>query len=332
MDIDIVYLWCDDADAKWREKRLQTAARYGIATTGEVNGDCRYRSNDDLRYSLRSLELYAPWIRKVFLVIDDDATPPDWLKLNHSKLRIVRHSEILSQDCLPCFCSDNIEHSIANIEGLAEHFLLANDDCLFARKVSPGFFFGKAGYPIIRLCGKFHPPEAHYKDNYTFNLQRTMNLFASHHLSIQSAARKAMNRLPHHNIDAYCKSDVLAIRQEYDKEIVSQLRYPFRQETNVQRVIYNYEALQRKHGHLRLSSFNTSPFGSTLRKLIPAWADSLFFVNSLWQASPAMIKRFNPGLICYNDTDTTTDESRVWLRNQYARMYPNSSSYEVSSC
>jgi hypothetical protein len=33
-----------------------------------ISGSNRYRDNDELRYSLRSLEKYAPWIRRVFIV------------------------------------------------------------------------------------------------------------------------------------------------------------------------------------------------------------------------------------------------------------------------
>ena len=33
-----------------------------------ISGMNRYRDNDELRYSLRSLEKYAPWIRRIFIV------------------------------------------------------------------------------------------------------------------------------------------------------------------------------------------------------------------------------------------------------------------------
>lgn len=328
MDVDIVYTWCDDADEKWRSKRVATAARYGIDVRGETNGVCRYRSNDDLRFALRSVEQHAQWIRKVFLVVDDDASLPAWLNPRNPKLRIIRHSEIMPVAALPCFCSDNIEHSIVNIPDLAERFLLANDDTLFYRGISRDFFFDENGYPIFRLAGKFVPPCQGCKDNYTLNLQRTMDLFRACHEKICFAARQAMCRLPHHNIDAYCKSDLFAIRAEYAEEIDRQLRFPFRRADNVQRIIYTYESLQRGHGHLRMSSFNTSPYGGLLRRILPAWADSLFFVNDLWKLSPLMLKRFNPALICYNDTAQVTDEMRAWLKNQYAQLYPKPSSFE----
>ena len=331
MDIDIVYTWCDNADEKWRAKREAAAAKYDLDFGSEAHGACRYRSNDDLRHSLRSLEMYAPWVRRIFLVVDDVATLPEWLDTKHPKLRVVRHSEILKSEHRPSFCSGSIEHSLMNIPDLAEHFLLANDDVLFNRPTLPSFFFAKDGCPIIRMAGKFVPSAPDSKQTYMLNLQRAMDVFRSRHDRICRAARLAMRRVPHHNIDAYCKSDMLETRELYRAEIEEQLGYPFRRDKNIQRLIYALEALQRGHGHLRISSFNTSPYGGILRRMLPAWADSIMFVNDLWRLSPQMLERFQPKLICYNDTAVTTDAAREWLKGQYARLYPTPSAFEAGA-
>ena len=49
----------------------------------------RFADNDELRYSLRSLERFAPWIRNVFLVTNGQI--PRWLNVEHPRLRIVQH-------------------------------------------------------------------------------------------------------------------------------------------------------------------------------------------------------------------------------------------------
>jgi len=55
----------------------------------------RYRDNDELKYSLRSLVKNAPWIRHVYLVTDNQV--PSWLniKSNHITVIIVHHPIIL---------------------------------------------------------------------------------------------------------------------------------------------------------------------------------------------------------------------------------------------
>ena len=64
-DIDLVYLWVDGSDPKWQAKRN---AFIGETVEGSsTNCKGRYANNDELKYSLRSVEMYAPWIRKIFI-------------------------------------------------------------------------------------------------------------------------------------------------------------------------------------------------------------------------------------------------------------------------
>lgn len=65
----------------------------------EVNGEKRFFDNEELRYSLRSLEQYAPWINHVYIVTDRQT--PKWLNLNYDKVSIVDHSEILPPALYP---------------------------------------------------------------------------------------------------------------------------------------------------------------------------------------------------------------------------------------
>ena len=68
--IDAVYTWVDDSDPVWRERRRRAldalgaeAARLHPSATSAV----RYRDRGELRYSLRSLERMAPFVRKIYL-------------------------------------------------------------------------------------------------------------------------------------------------------------------------------------------------------------------------------------------------------------------------
>ena len=47
----------------------------------------RWQDNHELRFSLRSVEQFAPWIHHIFLVTDGQS--PSWLKPNHPKLTLV---------------------------------------------------------------------------------------------------------------------------------------------------------------------------------------------------------------------------------------------------
>lgn len=141
--VDAVYTWVDDTDPVWRARLDETREQFGMVPLHAQSANpSRYRNRDELRYSLRSLSLYAPFIRNIFIVTAGQ-TPP-WLA-EHPKVRIVDHSEILAPDCLPTFNSHSIESSLHHIEGLAEHYLYLNDDFLIGREVTANTFFAPNG-------------------------------------------------------------------------------------------------------------------------------------------------------------------------------------------
>ena len=67
----------------------------------------RYISNDEMKYSLRSLEKFCQDLGTVFIVTSSRL--PKWLNTEHPKIQIVRHEEIISDEFLPTFNSSVIE-------------------------------------------------------------------------------------------------------------------------------------------------------------------------------------------------------------------------------
>lgn len=330
-DIDIVYTWCSDADEVWRNKKTAAARDCGLADDFAGNAGCRFADNDDLKYSLRSLELYAPWVRKVFLVIDDDISPPVWIKTDHPKLRIVRLGEIMPPDCLPCFCSDTIEHHLARIPGLAERYVYSNDDCMFYRPVGPEFFFARDGYPLFRFGGLRNPsPEARQANsNYLCNLEAAERLIREACPKPNRDLACALSRYPHHCIDAYVTQDVLDCRARLDDVLALTFRFPFRSPDKIQRVIYAYDAIARGHGHFRLARFRVQERRAWWKRLLrPGYADSLQFFGDGWRSGPEMLRKWHPGVFCFNDTEATSPDDRSWLRNTFETLFAGSSSFE----
>jgi glycosyltransferase involved in cell wall biosynthesis len=138
--IDAVYTWVDGSDTAWLERKNQVLAELGLETVDAAASAARFRSRDELRYSLRSIDMYAPWIRNIYIVTDRQV--PSWLDQNHNRVRVVDHSEIFGdRGALPTFNSHAIESRLHHIEGLSEHFLYFNDDFFMGRAVSPSLFF-----------------------------------------------------------------------------------------------------------------------------------------------------------------------------------------------
>ena len=153
--VDVVYTWVDGSDPTWLAKKASASATSHTLppTSAAVT---RFVSRGELKYSLRSLEMYAPWIRRVWLVTDGQV--PFWLDTTHPKVRMVDHTEIIPAQYLPTFNSHVIEAHLHRIPDLAEHFLYFNDDVLLARPTSAEYFFAGNGNPHLFVTRSQIPP------------------------------------------------------------------------------------------------------------------------------------------------------------------------------
>ena len=143
--VDVVYTWVDGSDYAHAAKR---AGYLGVQADAHVTGlvPARFRDNDELRYSLRSLEDCAPWVDSVILVTDSQV--PSWIAKDHPKLRLVDHREFIPEKYLPTFNSHVIEAFLHRIPGLSEHYIYMNDDVFLARPARKSDFFTPGGLPL----------------------------------------------------------------------------------------------------------------------------------------------------------------------------------------
>ncbi len=175
-DIDVVYTWVDDADPAWRETRDRAlAAESGEVYHPSATDDARFRSQDELRYSLRSLAMYAPWVRHVYLVTNGQV--PSWLRRDHPGLTVVPHSAIFDDPAdLPTFNSNAIISQLHHIAGLSEHYLFLNDDVFLGDRVEPSDFFTPNGFARVfpsnarRAFGRATPDDETHQ-NLTRNIR-----------------------------------------------------------------------------------------------------------------------------------------------------------------
>lgn len=145
--IDAVYTWVDGSDPKFQEQLRQYRDAAGGA--GHDAGAARFHDNDELRFSLRSLERNAPWIRKVYLVTNGQA--PAWIDRSHPRLALIRHEDLFpDRRVLPVFNSMAIEWQLFRIPGLSRQFLYFHDDFFLGRRVTPADFqTPKNGYRVF---------------------------------------------------------------------------------------------------------------------------------------------------------------------------------------
>ena len=308
--IDLVYLWVDGNDPEWQAKRNAFFGRKVENSSSNFNG--RYVNNDELKFSLRSVERYAPWIRKVFIVTDNQK--PKWLDISNPKIQIIDQNDILPDKSLPCFNSNVLEHFLYKVPNLSEHFLLSNDDMFFNKTVLPTTFFAKDGFPIIRLNRKpfrrfrwflreqiFKKPHKLYSKA-LFNAAKLVK----HKFGV------FYNGLPHHNLDSYLKSDCLRVAEHiFKNEIDLTKMNHFRSANDIQRIVYSYVALAEKRGHLQYVSSKES-----------------LHVHIQKNRHYEKLKKFNPTFFCMNDTEYADDNDRMKLKMWLSTRFPEKSKFE----
>lgn len=152
--VDFVIPWVDGNDKKWQEKRKKYEET--VASEND-NSESRFRDYGTLKYVFRSIEKFAPWVNKIYLVTDNQI--PNWLNDKNPKVTVVDHTQIISKEYLPVFNSNIIDWNIDNIPGLSENFVYFNDDTLINNYVKKEDFF-KDGLPRdSRLYTELIPTE-----------------------------------------------------------------------------------------------------------------------------------------------------------------------------
>ncbi|MEV2241150.1 stealth family protein [Micromonospora sp. NPDC049891] len=216
--IDAVYTWVDGSDPEWLERKRAALGSPGGELHAIAANSSRYQNRDELRYSMRSLHSFAPWLRKIFLVTDGQL--PSWLDPSHPMITVVSHAELFADlGGLSSFNSHAIESRLHRIEGLAEHFLYLNDDVFLGRPLLPTHFFHANGIAKFFLSpAQFGLGEAKPTDppvnaagkNNRRHIQRQFGVTITQKLKHTPFA---LRRSIMHQIEAVLQADVTATAQ-----------------------------------------------------------------------------------------------------------------------
>jgi hypothetical protein len=288
-EVDAIYMWVDGNDPKIREKRLKYLGMEQEKLNVQSAAKGRFYDNDELKYSLRSLEKYAPWVRKIYLITDDQV--PEWFKDN-PKIKIVDHKDIIDEKYLPTFNSEVIDFNIHKIKGLADRFILINDDMFFGRKVYKSFFFTKEGVPIkylrcIRRKWLSRPSSGMFYDIY----KKCQRLVEEKFGEIQTTRFD-------HAITAYQKDSFPKTKELFKQEVQRTLTSRFRKEYDVARFLVDFYEI----AVLGAKITNVYKRRKFYNIVVDLREDTLYKLS--------LIEKRRPYMFCLNDTEKTTDNDR----------------------
>ena len=134
---------------------------------------------------------------------------------------------------------------------------------------------------------------------------------------------KSCPHFPHHNIDAYRKSDVEKCYLEYKDGFDKTEKQKFREKECIQRSIFSYYAIANNLGSFKIVDTISERF---IAYLTCKRIDSLLI--ELRESKLKLIKKYRPCLFCLNDSLKTTDEDRLAMRKFLNEKFPKASGFE----
>jgi hypothetical protein len=148
--VDVVYTWVDGRDASFQAAlRRHASTELGEADLASASLN-RYRDHGELRFSLRSLLSFAPWVRRIHILTNGQV--PSWLNSLHPRIHLVTHEQVFPEsEALPTFNSNAIEMCLHRIPCLSRRFIYFNDDVFLGRPVRESDFFLPGGGQIVFL-------------------------------------------------------------------------------------------------------------------------------------------------------------------------------------
>lgn len=320
--IDLVYLWVDGNDKKWRATKNHWQEIESGESQLDAEGTCeaRWRNNDEFKYALRSAAKFAPWVNHIYIVTCM-GQKPKWLNTRHPKISVIDHTQIMPADALPNFNATAIENCIVNIPGLSEYFIYSNDDNFFGRPLTPNFFFDNNDRPIVRY--------SHYNRKPTYSCYHAMLCHADS--LCKSLFGKSFPKYnPNHNIEPYRKSTIqkLLTHPLINLYYQSTIRNKFRNEFDLHRwfftlydIVTNNAVLFRTHAPKKSSRriYNLIHHLNGDFKTAAAYT-----IN----AKKSNFIKYRPALFCINDTENNTDQDRADNLQFLQSMFPEKCEYE----
>ncbi|HWU45827.1 MAG TPA: stealth family protein [Humibacter sp.] len=311
-DIDMVFSWVDGSSAEYQRERARRMQAYVV---GEGDDSAaRYRQINELKYALRSVHMFAPWIRRIFIATDSPR--PEWLA-EHPKVTLMRSEEFFSDSSvLPTHNSHAVESQLHHIPGLAEHFLYSNDDMFFGRPLRPNLFFSPGGVTkfveaATRIgLGENDPRRSGFENAARVNRRLLRERFG-----------KVITRHLEHCAAPLTRTVMAELEREFPDDLRATAASRFRAATDVSvtNSLYHYYALMTG-------------------RAVEQTQARVTYVETTLRSAPAKMNRLlarrNRDMFCLNDGSKPeiSDEERTGAVTEFLeRYFPIPAPWEVTS-
>ncbi|MBP8918162.1 MAG: stealth family protein [Micropruina sp.] len=307
--VDIVYTWVDGDDPTWKSRKQEFLGNglSPISHSSDSAISARFESRDELRYSLRSVQQFANWVRRVWIVTD--AQVPAWL-LPDERLQVIDHRDIFADvSALPAFNSHAIESQLHHIPGLADHYLYFNDDMLFGAPVRPEAFFHGNGLLKVFPSPALIDPREHADED-----QGVTAAAKNNRDFIESIFGQTITNKLRHTPQAQRRTVLEEFEREYPEVFDTVMRSRFRSRSD--------HALPSS-----LSQYYAIARGYAVPDAIPhAYVDLAGDLSE--NAMEFWLRRRVYTCLCINDSGGSTPQAQAALRRFFEGYFPLPSVWE----
>ncbi|MGF1903801.1 stealth family protein [Aliivibrio salmonicida] len=289
--VDIVYTWVDGTDPVWQEKKqfhLNSEEEYQQCKNSQI-GDERYIEHNELKYSLRSICKYAPWVNHIYIITDNQI--PHWLKKS-DKITIIDHKDIIPEEFLPTFNSSVIESFLHKIPNLADHFIYFNDDMLIGRSTKISDFF-KNEKPRVFTSSIF-PSRKKIKDKPTYNMLSIRNSRDK----IKELSKTNLNYGLRHGIRPINKSNLIKSACLFNEELQFKFSERFRLTPFSLLYLYTFYEIANNRSAITYQKHLKKPL---LFNFFPTF---IYINNNNIKYFSSNFEQLSPLVFCINETDT----------------------------
>ena len=225
--IDAVITWVDGSDEDYKKKienHLTTSTNYKK----------QYLQANEIEYCVKSILKFAPFVRRIFIVTDNQKPSFNGLKdlIVSKKVKVVDHKEIFKgyEKYLPTFNIRSIDAVLHRIEDLSEMFVYFNDDVFLINKIREEDWFlenkavlmGKwaKSYsinPLKVISGKFKK---------VFGLRPSFNASQSKAANLSGFKKEYFKS--YHTARPQIKSLIKEFYHKNPESLIDQIKYRFR--------------------------------------------------------------------------------------------------------
>jgi len=148
--LDIVITWVNGTDPRFLDQLNYHKEQLGMITSDSAAKE-RFEETNELLYSFRSIDMYMPWARNLYLLTNLDHKPR-WARQDLADLHFVTHKDIWPDpNKLPVFNSAAIESHLHRIPNISRRFLYSNDDTFIMSEIRPQDIWSPEGGLTVRM-------------------------------------------------------------------------------------------------------------------------------------------------------------------------------------